>query len=131
MSEKTPEVATLEKDLEQVDAQFEKEGLTTEIQITLDFMLGKRPAGGPYELSIQDDARFKTFNEYKLGMKLIEHPADEHDEKEYPNGRVIFEGGVSPSKIDKYIELEKRRDEILILLNQARHNSQIMGSLEG
>ena len=67
--------------------------------VAIAFLLGERPSGGPYELKITDDRRWKTDKEYALWVKLMELPDtnDEFETRTEPT--VLFEGAILPQEI--------------------------------
>ena len=114
----------IKKELGDINREYEASGLTLELRTAFSFMLGRRPAGGPYELTLTDDGRSKSSQEYAVGMKLTELPSDEQGEEKYPNGRVLLDEAVHSDKLDKFMDLERRRSQTMDRLNGARRESK-------
>ena len=101
-----PAVAEAEKNTLQELAAVDAELAAMPEALVIAFMVGERPSGGPYKLTIEDDSRWKTDKEYKLQMKLIESPSDD-------NEKTLFDGGVYPQDIQKWIYLNNKRWDLL------------------
>ena len=105
-----PEVAEAEsmentlQELADVDAEI----AAMPAALAISFMMGHRPSGGPYEVTITDDSRWKN-KDYKLRVRLVEHPDvnDEFEDRAEPV--VLFDGRIAPNDIDKWIRLNDRR----------------------
>ena len=101
-----PEVAEAESKQELADVDAEIAAMPAALAIS--FMMGHRPSGVPYEVTITDDSRWKNKG-YKLRVRLVEHPDvnDEFEDRAEPV--VLFDGRIAPNDIDKWIRLNDRR----------------------
>jgi len=109
---KNTERQELRQELTDVDANIA--GMPAALAIA--FMLGHRPSGGPYEVTITDDSRWKTDKEYRLGVKLMELPDVNNEFEDRAEPQVLFEGRIAPSDIDKWRSLNARRWQIVAQL---------------
>lgn len=86
------------------ESEYEEKGITPELRKAFEVILGDGgfpPSGGPYELTITDDDRSKTYAGYTPRMKLIEFPANEEE-------RVVVDQRVSPNLIAVFEDIRRR-----------------------